>query len=183
MATERDAAQRDVDDNDDEVINESRRIMLEAEMVAAGVRVYAVDPRRDEVYATRETQCDYEDQYWMCANGLEFKGRTVSAAEAYSALRLSLLTDASSVDLEGTSSLAVSSPPLYFWERNSVLLIISQAPDGVALMSQVASLSVVVIEYPRGEFSSEFASLLGDSSITKVSNRTPCFSSISVFEE
>mmetsp|Transcript_40924 Transcript_40924/g.75762 ORF Transcript_40924/g.75762 Transcript_40924/m.75762 type:complete len:371 (+) Transcript_40924:221-1333(+) len=130
---------------------QTTEIMLEAAMVSAGVRVFAVDDRRNEVYATREMPCDYEDRYWLCANGRETKGRPVSSAEAYGALRESLKTEGSTVigvDLEGTSSLA--------------------APDGVALMAQVASTSVVVIEYPRGRFSSELASLLADSAITKV---------------
>jgi hypothetical protein len=43
-----------------------------------------------------------------------------------------------------------------------------KAPDGVALMAQVSSTTVVVVEYPRGEFSGELARLLADSTITKV---------------
>ena len=40
--------------------------------------------------------------------------------------------------------------------------------DGVALMVQVASSSVVVVEYPRGRCSAPLAALFADPSVTKV---------------
>ena len=44
--------------------------------------------------------------------------------------------------------------------------------DGVALMVQVASPSVVVVEYPRGACSKELAGILADPYITKVAPKS-----------
>ena len=97
--------------NDKNGNHEKKGVMLEMAMVGAGVQVYAVDDRRDAIYATREAPCDYEERYWLCANGEETRGRPVTSSEAYSALRASLVVEGANVvgvDLEGTSSLAVS---------------------------------------------------------------------------
>jgi len=117
---------------------------LEGEMLRHGCRILTVDRRTD-----RGGFAGY------FASNQSGKGPAVSSSVAYAALRASLLTADSlhgsvvvGVDLEGTSNLQVGS-------------------DGVALMVQVSSASVCVIEYPRGRCSDELAALLSDAHITK----------------
>ena len=117
------------------------RLELEAEMVRSGARVVTVDERGRG-----------GPVYYSCSLGVESQRcEKMTAAEAYGLLYADLWSSrrAVGVDLEGTSTLQV-------------------AAGGLALMVQVSSAKVVVVEYPRGRCSEELRKLLADEDVAKV---------------